>query len=103
MKKYLLVFALSLSLFTPSAFGDAAAVPHLVATNPAPGEVDLTYVGLPSDAGFVILFQNGFDTMRPDTGTIVLTGVYSQTWVYQVCAPNPRRIACTNPVVLQVQ
>jgi hypothetical protein len=73
-------------------------MPTLTATNPSPGVVDLEWRGFPYPSSYVILWQDGYDTIRPNTGSTELTRVSPGEHTYDVCEPGPTQDICAPPV-----
>ncbi len=84
------------------AKADVFTMPTLTATNPSAGVVELDWSRFPYPSPYVILWQDGFDTLRPNTGSTQLENVSSGTHVYDVCEPGPTEDICASPVRLTV-
>jgi hypothetical protein len=93
----------AVTLASGSSSADVWTMPTLTATNPGSGMVDLTWSGFPFPSPYVILWQDGFDTLRPNTGHTELTNVSAGVHVYDVCEPGATQDVCTLPVSLSVR
>ena len=95
--------AASLAAAMPSSA--ALGTPRLVAWSPRPNVLVATWTGLPA-SDWVVLLQNGHDTVWPNTGrlTIDFGPVANPPFVDQVrvCSTGGARLYCTNMVTVIV-
>lgn len=84
--------------------GPATRVPTLEAWSPYPGAVQLQWQNVPSDPfGRVVVFQNGYDTLRENTGSALVDPAPAPVDVVKVCGYAAAGQVCTNTVTVNDQ